>query len=79
MNLVENGAHMKVQKALDVMIPMSLISLGVLTSAYGMSVVNEIPAMRTALINANSPKLVPMPEPVEFVNGRAVIVAKGGK
>jgi hypothetical protein len=40
-------------------------------------VIAEIPAMREALIHSSqSVKLVPMPEPVEFVNGKAVIVRK---
>ena len=62
-------------KKFDVIMPMSLLALGLLSSGYAAKlVVSDIPNMSAAL---NQPKLVPMPEVLEFNGGVAVV--KGGK
>lgn len=66
---------MKVYKSLDNLIAMNLLGLAIATTCYGVKVCTDIPAMQTALENANKPKL-PSPVFIEYSNGQAVIVRK---
>lgn len=49
---------------IDTIIALNLLSLGVISSGYALSVASEIPAMGEAI--ANPTKLYAMPEPIYF-------------
>jgi hypothetical protein len=60
---------------IDLIIACNLLSLAVVSAGYGMSVISDIPAMRSAIAGE---RLVPMPEPIEFVTECNEIVTSQG-
>lgn len=66
-------------KRFDALIAMNLLTLAVLTSAYGMTVISDINHMQVAITNSAT-RLVPMPEVMEFSTVDAALASmKGGK